>query len=67
MNANFKVIGLSRLGIKPESTAPDANALTTWPSELLSGAHAFTVIVSLKHYFGLLFMAICYFSSGFGL
>ena len=36
MNTNFKVIGLTRLGIKPESTAPEADALTTWPSELLN-------------------------------
>ena len=27
MNANFKVIGLTRLGIKPESTAPETDAL----------------------------------------
>ena len=32
---NFKVIGLTRLGIKPKSTAPEADALTTRPSELL--------------------------------
>ena len=34
MNTNFKVIGLTRLGIKPKFTAPEADALTTWPSEL---------------------------------
>ena len=34
MNINFKVIGLTRLGIKPKSTARDANTLTTRPSEL---------------------------------
>ena len=34
MNTNVKVIGLTRLGIKPESTAPEADALTTRPSEL---------------------------------
>ena len=33
MNANFKVIGLIRLGIKSKSTAPEADALTTRPSE----------------------------------
>ena len=38
MNINFKVIGLSRLGIKPKSTAPGADALTTRPSELLMPA-----------------------------
>ena len=35
MNTNFKVIGLARLGIKPKSTDPEADALTTRPSELL--------------------------------
>ena len=29
VNANFEVIGLTRLGIKPESTAPEADALLT--------------------------------------
>ena len=29
MNTNFKVIGLTRLGIKPKSVAPQADALTT--------------------------------------
>ena len=32
VNANFKVIGTTRLGIKPEST--EAGALTTRSSEL---------------------------------
>ena len=45
VNTNFKVIGLIRLGIKPKSTAPDADALTTRPSELLSGARAFNCLV----------------------
>ena len=35
MNSSFKVIGLTRLGIKPECAAPEADALTTRPSELL--------------------------------
>ena len=34
MNTNSKVIGLTRLGIKPKSAAPDADALTTQPYEL---------------------------------
>ena len=34
MNTNFKVIGLTRLGIKPKSTAPEAEVLTTGTSEL---------------------------------
>ena len=33
MNISFIVIGLSGLGMKPESTAPDADALTTQSSE----------------------------------
>ena len=37
VNTNFKVIGLTRLGIKPKSTAPKADALTTRPFELLKG------------------------------
>ena len=35
MNINVKDIGLTRLGIKPKSTAPEADALTTRPSKLL--------------------------------
>ena len=35
MNTKFKVIGLTRLGIKPEFTAPEANARTTRPSEFV--------------------------------
>ena len=37
MNTNFKIIDLTRLEIKPKSTAPEADALTTRPSEQLSG------------------------------
>ena len=33
MNTNFKVIGLTRLGIKSKSTAQETDALTTRPSE----------------------------------
>ena len=36
MNTNFKVICLTRLGIKSESAAPEADALTTRPRKLLS-------------------------------
>ena len=36
MNTNFKAIGLTRLGIKPKSTAPEADVLTIRPSELLN-------------------------------
>ena len=46
MNSNFKVIGLTRLGIKTQSTAPEAYALTTRPSELLIGTcYNFTISV----------------------
>ena len=34
MNINFIITGLTRLGIKPESTATDACALAIRPSEL---------------------------------
>ena len=34
VNTNFKVIGLTRLGIKAKSTALEADVLTTRPSEL---------------------------------
>ena len=33
MHTNFNVIGLTRLGIIPKSTAPDADVLTIRPSE----------------------------------
>ena len=36
MNTKFKVIGLTRLAIKSKSTASEADALITRPSELLS-------------------------------
>ena len=35
MNTNFKAIGLTPLGFKPESAAPEVDALSTRPSELL--------------------------------
>ena len=38
MNTNLKVIGLTRLVIKPKSTAPESDAITTGPSELLNSA-----------------------------
>ena len=34
MNTNFKVIGLTRLGIKSKSTDSEADVLTSRPSEL---------------------------------
>ena len=37
VNANFKVFGLIRRGIKTQSTALEADALITRPSELLIG------------------------------
>ena len=36
MNTNVKAIDLTRLGIKPESIAPEADALTTRPFEQLN-------------------------------
>ena len=42
MNTNFKVIGLTRLGIKSTSTAPEADALTTRTFEL-SNQQSFNV------------------------
>ena len=44
MNSNFKAIGLTRLGIKSNFTAPKANALTTRPSELIIPTPVFKVI-----------------------
>ena len=44
MYTNFKVIGLTRLAIKLKSTAPEADALITRPSELLSVILCFVVI-----------------------
>ena len=35
MNSNFKAIGSTRLKIKPQPTAPEADALATEPSEVL--------------------------------
>ena len=34
MNIQFKVVGLTRLGSKPKSTAAEADALITRPPEL---------------------------------
>ena len=49
MNTNFKVIGLTQLGIKPESTAPEADALTTQPSELLCRVYIATTFTILRN------------------
>ena len=35
VNTNFAVVGLTRLGIKPESTAPESHDLTARPPALL--------------------------------
>ena len=40
MNSNFQTIGLTRLGMKLESTTPEADALNTRPSQL------FTIVLS---------------------
>ena len=45
-DSNVKVIGLTRLGIKTQSTALEVDALTTRPSELLIGTcYNFTINV----------------------
>ena len=44
MNTNFKVIGLTGLGIKPKSTAHEADALTT----RLSAVNFVTLTVNIK-------------------
>ena len=36
MTTNFNVIGLTRLEMKPKSSAPEADAFTTRSSELLN-------------------------------
>ena len=41
VNTKFKIIGLTRLEIKPKSTAPEADAVTTRPPELFK----FTIAV----------------------
>ena len=35
MNGDFEVIGLTELGNEPESTAPEADALSTWSCDKL--------------------------------
>ena len=35
VNTNFRIIGLTRLGIRPVSAAPEADACTSRSSELL--------------------------------
>ena len=40
----LKSFGLTRIGIKPDFTAPNANALTTRPSDLLIPTPVFNVI-----------------------
>ena len=46
VNSNFEVSGLTRLGIKTQSTALEVDALATRPSELLIGTcYNFTIIV----------------------
>ena len=48
MNTNFTVIGLTRLGIKPESTASGADALSSGSSEQL--LPILIVFVNLFHF-----------------
>ena len=60
VNTNFKVIGLTRLGIKPKSTASEADAFTTRPSELNVG-----FLYVRCHFFGLYVRAVFVLSLGF--
>ena len=57
MNTNFKVIGLTQLGIKPKSSALEADALTTRLSEQFIGC--LFIAISLYRNIGLI-LAICY-------
>ena len=54
MNTNFKVIDLTRFGIKPKSTTPEADALITRPSELLKNV--------FSNSFGKLIVNLCVFA-----
>ena len=49
VNTNFTVTSLTGFGIKLESAAADADALTTRPSEL-SIAHEFEILRSLGYF-----------------
>ena len=48
VNTNFTVIGLTRLGIKPKSTAPEADALTIRISELVMTESKNSLLLLLK-------------------
>ena len=48
MNTNVNVIGLTRLGIKSTSTAPEADALTTRPLELLHSTDMATTAAAVE-------------------
>ena len=51
MNTNFSVIGLTRLGIKPESTVSEADTLTTRPPELLNSSnHDVLTVLNLNNH-----------------
>ena len=45
-DTNFRVICLTRIGIKPKSTASEPDALTTWLSELLKIQHSFQLLAT---------------------
>ena len=51
MKANFTVIGLTGPVIKPESTAPEADDLITWPS-VWGAVFKATQYKILHHFFG---------------
>ena len=48
VNTKFRVFSLIRLGIEPESTAPEADALSTRLSELLITVSEMTVLSRSK-------------------
>ena len=49
MNTNFKAVGVTRLVIKPEPTAPEAYTLTARPSELATVAGTAVYIMHAAH------------------
>ena len=60
MNTNFQAIGLTRLGIKPDSTPPEADALTTRPSEQLNGRLRYTHLFSSVQLLAGIQLGVCF-------
>ena len=59
VNIKFIVIDLTRLGIKPESTAPEKEAFITRPSELLNTKYETNIDKRRKNanYLGFIFLS----------